>query len=243
MKKLGMNKASLLVALMSFGIWIACATGPLAGQTVKETRNPGPFNALSLSMSANVYLSQGNNLSVEIECDKNDLEYIETETKGNTLEIKTRNGHWHDLGNVKIYITMKDINGLNISGSGNIQSQTPIHSSDLKINVSGSGNVKIAALESMEISSIITGSGDISISGRNDQAKMDATITGSGSFKADELPVANASVTITGSGSARVNVLKELETNITGSGSVQYKGNPLVNANSTGSGRTTSLKN
>ena len=82
---------------------------------------------------------------------------------------------------------------------------------------------------------------NVTLAGTNDQAQLDATITGSGSMKADELSVGSAGITITGSGSARVNVLKELETNITGSGSVQYKGNPLINAHSTGSGKTTAL--
>ena len=112
---------------------------------------------------------------------------------------------------------------------------------ELKIELSGSGNVKISSLQAPKLSATITGSGDIYLSGDNDQAEMDATITGSGSIKADEMRVANATIHITGSGSARVNVLKELETDITGSGSVQYRGNPMINAHSTGSGRTTAL--
>jgi len=192
-------------------------------------------------MSADVYLSQGDQQSVEVEADKAAMEFIETEINGNTLVVRNREGHWRNLGRIKIYITMPDITEIELSGSGSVMSQTPIRAAALKIGLSGSGNVKITSLQSSSLFANITGSGDIYLSGENDQANMDATITGSGSIKAEELRVANATVHITGSGSARVNVMKELETNITGSGSVQYRGNPMINAHSTGSGRTSAL--
>lgn len=241
MKTRKMNKMSLLILFIGCSLWLSCATDIVTGQTVKETRNLSAFNALKLTMSADVYLSQGDHQSVEVEADKASLEYIETETNGNTLVVRNREGHWHNLGRIRIYITMPDISEIELSGSGSVESQTPIKAASLKIDLSGSGNIKITSLQTPELKANITGSGDIFLTGDNDQAGMDATITGSGSIKADELRVANATIHITGSGSARVNVLKELETNITGSGSVLYKGNPLINAHSTGSGRTSSL--
>jgi carbon monoxide dehydrogenase subunit G len=241
MKTRKMNTMSFLTMLIGCSLWLSCATDVLTGQTVKETRNLPAFNALKLTMSADVYLSQGDHQSVQVEADKGSLEYIETETNGNTLVVRNREGHWQNLGHIKIYITMPDISEIELSGSGSVESQTPIKAAELKIGLSGSGNVKISSLQAPKLSATITGSGDIYLSGDNDQAEMDATITGSGSIKADEMRVANATIHITGSGSARVNVLKELETDITGSGSVHYKGNPIINAHSTGSGRTTAL--
>jgi hypothetical protein len=241
MKTRKMNKKSFLILLIGCSVWLSCATDVMTGQTVKETRNLPAFNELKLTMSADVFLSQGDHQSVEVEADKASMEYIETETHGNALVVKNREGHWHNLGRIRIYITMPDITAIELSGSGTVESQTPIKSSELQIMLSGSGNVKISSLLAPVLKVNITGSGDIFLTGENDQAEMDATITGSGSIKADEMRVANATVHITGSGSARVNVLKELETDITGSGSVLYRGNPIINAHSTGSGRTSSL--
>ncbi len=241
MKTRKMNKKSFIILLIGCSVWLSCATDILTGQTVKETRNLPAFNALKLTMSADVYLSQGDHQSVQVEADKGAMANIETETHGNTLVVKNREGHWNNLGRIKIYITMPDITQIDLSGSGSVESQTPIKAAELQIMLSGSGNVKISSLQVPVLKANITGSGDIYLSGENNQAEMDATITGSGSIKADELQVANATVHITGSGSARVYVLKELETNITGSGSVLYRGNPMINAHSTGSGRTSSL--
>ena len=236
-----MNKSSLITLLVVGSVCFSCAIDTVTGQVLKEERKLPAFQAIDLSMSAEVYLSQGDPQSVQIETDKTSLEYIETEVKGNSLVVKTRDGHWRGLGKVKVFITIAEINRMGLSGSGNVVSQTPIRSGDMRIEISGSGNVKITTLEAPKISVTITGSGNVTLAGTNDQARLDATITGSGSIKADELSVGSAGITITGSGSARVHVLKELETNITGSGNVQYKGNPLINARSTGSGKTTAL--
>jgi hypothetical protein len=208
---------------------------------VKESRSVSSFNKISLAMSGDVYISQGDRQSVEVEAAKDVMDIIETEIHGETLVVKTRNGNWRNLGDVNVYITVPKINGLQVSGSGEMVCQTPVVTEEIDIEVSGSGDVTVSQLASAVISATITGSGNIKLAGSNDKAELDVEITGSGSIKADELSVANAEVTITGSGSARVHVVKELETNITGSGSVHYKGNPIINANSTGSGKTVSL--
>jgi hypothetical protein len=230
-----------IVIALGVTILFSCTTAITTGQTVKESRELPAFDVISLAMSGDIFIRQGDKQSVEIEASKDVLDIIETKIKGDALVVKTQDGHWRNLGQVRVYITVPTIHGLNVSGSGEMVCQTPIHSNDIKIEVSGSGNITISDLKAPVISTSITGSGNINLGGSNEQANLDAVITGSGSFKAEDLNVANAHVTITGSGSARVSALKQLETNITGSGSVHYKGNPIINASSTGSGKTVSL--
>jgi len=241
MKTERIHKMNLFTMAIGALAMLSCSTIPSTGQTVKETRNVSAFNEIGLAMSGDVYISQGDRQSVVVEADKDVQEIILTEIRGDMLVIKTENGHWRNLGDVKVYITVPDIRKLSLSGSGEMVCQTQVRAPEITVEISGSGNVTIDKLESSRISATITGSGNIRLAGNNEQASLEAVITGSGSFKAEELSVANADVDITGSGSARVNVLKELETNITGSGSVQYKGNPIVNARSTGSGKTVSF--
>jgi hypothetical protein len=242
MKTALFNKASLVALTFGCVVLFSCSTNILTGQTVKESRNVSTFHAVTLAFSGDVFITQGSPQKVEIEADKATLEIIETKVEGNTLVLKTKNGHWHDLGTIRAYITMPEVNGLSISGSGDMICESSINTSEIDLEVSGSGSVKINKLQSPEVSAVITGSGDITLAGTgNDQGMLKTTITGSGSFKSEELPVGNADITITGSGSVRVNVVNELETNITGSGSVLYKGHPRINASSTGSGKTRSM--
>jgi hypothetical protein len=242
MKNTLIQKASILALTLGSFALVTCTTGLLSGQTVKESRNVSAFTGINLSISANVILRQGNETSMEIEADKNVMSIIETEVNGRTLQIKNRDGHFRNLGEVRIYITTPAIEMLSVTGSGDIICETSLSTGDLSINVSGSGEVRLADLKAAAISLVITGSGDIFLTGKGtDNCKLHAVITGSGSIEAEGMEVATSDINITGSGSAKVNVSGDLETNITGSGSVYYKGNPMVNANAVGSGRTRSM--
>jgi hypothetical protein len=241
MKNVIINKAGLSALALGCLMVLSSFTGSINGQTTRETRTVPAFSGLALTMSANVFISQGSQQKVEVEASKDVMDIIKTEIDGNTLKLTTKEGRWRDIGKVSIYITMPVISELSISGSGNMSCQTTVKSEDIEIVISGSGSVSLPKLESSDISVTITGSGNVSLGGNNSQGKLETLITGSGDFNGEELQVANGDIRITGSGSARVNVLKELETNITGSGSVLYKGNPMVNANATGSGKTRSF--
>jgi hypothetical protein len=233
-----MKTLFLLVTAFAF----SCTAPVMCGEIIKETRNVGPFSSISLTLSADVYLTQGATQKVEIEGDKNSLEEIETLVTGEVLKIGTKNRFGGNIGNVTIYITVPEINGLSVAGSGDITAKSGLKTDEMDLAVSGSGSIHIKDLNVREISATITGSGNIDIASGQAQSELDVVITGSGSFSGEGFAADEADITITGSGSAAVWAVKELETNITGSGNVNYKGNPQVNANSTGSGRTNSVE-
>jgi hypothetical protein len=242
MKNSMIKKTGIISIVAGCFILISCITNVLTGQTVKETRDVAGFTGVTLAFSGNVFVTQGSPQKVVIEADKGTMEKIETELHGDNLVLKTRDGHWRDLGKINVYITVPEVDNLSVTGSGDLICESSIKTNELELFVSGSGSLRVSKLEAHEVSAEITGSGDIVVAGTsNNDGEMDATITGSGSIKAENFAVSEASVGITGSGSAAVNVTKELETNITGSGSVNYRGNPLINATATGSGKTRSM--
>jgi hypothetical protein len=226
--------------LFALALIVSCNAPLLSGETIKETRDVSSFSSISLTMAADVYLTQGPVQKVEIEGDKNAIAEIETKVEGGKLKIETKDFHGN-TGKITLYITVPEINGLSVSGSGDIKSQSPVKTDELDMNVSGSGSIKLTELNAREVSATITGSGNIDIASGQAQNEIEVVITGSGSYSGEGFGVNEADITITGSGSARVWAVKELQTNITGSGNVDYKGNPQVNANSTGSGKTNSM--
>lgn len=242
MKRKNPNCLLLTSTFVVFSILLSC-TSPvmLTGQTITENRDVPAFSGVSLAFSASVFISQEETQSVEIEADESVMDIILTEVRGQTLVLRTRNGFWGRTGQVKVRITVPDIRELQVSGSGDILTQTPVSTDEIAMTVSGSGSIEIDDLQSPRITSKITGSGDIRISGHPTAGEMETIITGSGSCNAEDLEVSKADIKITGSGSTRVNVSEELITRITGSGSVLYRGNPIINASSTGSGRTRSI--
>lgn len=228
--------------MICLAVFSCTSSVQLSGQTAKITRNVPAFKSVSLSISADVLISQGSQQKVEIEADKNVIDIIETDVRGDDLVIKTEDFFWHNIGKVMIYITVPELDGLQVSGSGDIVAQTPIVTEEIQLNISGSGSIQIEELESQDVNATITGSGDIRLAGNITASNLKTVITGSGDFRAENFAVRNAKVNITGSGTARIYVTNELETNITGSGDVHYLGNPLIDANSTGSGRTRSME-
>lgn len=204
----------------------------------KETRNLGDFNEISLALPANLYLTQGTKNEVIIEADEDLLAKIETEIHGTSLNIQFEKWYnYKGIGSINIYITIKDIQKLVVSGSGDIIAKSSIKSDKLSFIVSGSGSVMIDDLTISDVYAMITGSGDIRIKGKSKAKEIEVTVTGSGDFESTEIEFEVGDLTITGSGSIQTAVLKELDADITGSGRIYYKGNPLIDANITGSGK------
>ena len=82
---------------------------------------------------------------------------------------------------------------------------------------------------------MISGSGSLEADGSVD--RVEAVISGSGSFAGRELATDDASAAVSGSGSIRVSVATSLEARVSGSGSATYYGNPVrVDSRVSGSG-------
>lgn len=209
----------------------------------KETRDVKDFTGVSLSIAANIYLTQANSYKVELVADADLLEKIETVVDGNTLKIKRRNNLDWSWSNKKVlvYITMPQVEKLSISGSGDIVAQTPINSNRLDMGISGSGDIKIEDLSVKAIDVSISGSGDILLAGKNISESATYSVSGSGDIRAEGLQCKKVEVHVSGSGDVRVWAVDELNSKVSGSGDVYYKGRPLINSKSSGSGGFHSL--
>lgn len=215
----------------------ACVILPGAAQ--KRDVDVKNFNELSLGIPANVYLKQGSSDRVQIECDDDIFDEIEFELRGDELTIK-RDGNWNwgsgwRKSEVTIWVTMREIEELRVSGSGNLESDGKLDTEDLSLAVSGSGDMELD-VNSDEMDLRISGSGSISLSGTAEEAET--KISGSGKVKAEDLTVKVFDASISGSGSCYITVTDEVSARISGSGSVYYAGDPdRVISNSSGSGK------
>lgn len=235
--------SALLAFTLSLVILLSSCTSGLSGEIKKETRNVKEFAGISLSIAADVYLTQGNNHSLTIEADKEILEKIVTEVSGSNLLIKTERGvrfnSWRN-SSIKIHITMPDVKMLSVTGSGDIKAVTPISVKNLSTKITGSGDIFISDLTLKRLDVSVTGSGDIDFSGKVSADDISVKITGSGDVTVKGIEFTDAEVSISGSGDAYLVAKENLEARILGSGDITYSGNPLIDAKISGSG---SLKN
>ncbi len=204
-------------------------------QKQKETREVGSFTSLKLAIDGNVNLTQGPT-SVVIEAEGDILKLIQTEVKDNALVIKFSEKKVPKHDAITLYISMPEIAGLAVAGSGDITAEQEIRTKDLSLAVSGSGDISLPKLTVTDLSAAIAGSGDITVAGKGTAGKLDVAISGSADFDSGELAFADGHISISGSGDCKVNVTGTLDVGISGSGEVSYLGNPRVNSRISGSG-------
>jgi Putative auto-transporter adhesin, head GIN domain len=207
----------LFVALIGFGSSFAQS---------RETRSVGTFTKISFRVPGKLVLRQGSPQKVELEGDKETLSKIETEVKGDRLSIGNEerwNWGWSGNDKVMVYITVKDISALSVSGSGDLITEGKITTNQLDLAVSGSGSLQTEVSASGEMEADVSGSGRIEVKGSC--LSLNSNISGSGRINATLTITQNIDVDISGSGKFEASgSAKEIKTEISGSGKVYASG-------------------
>jgi phage-related protein len=165
-----------------------------------------------------VIIEQNGTEALTIEAEDNLLPKLISEVVDGTLRLGEKSKLTIHLTKPVTYrVSMKDISGLMISGSGTVTAAT-ITAPSLAVDLSGSGK--------------------ITVGGTVDQQEV--AISGSGEYQAKDLQTKIASVEISGSGNGAVTVSDRLDAQLSGSGQLTYFGNPpQVTQDVSGSGRVT----
>jgi len=215
-------------------------------QADEQSRKVDSFNEISLRIGANVHLKQGEKQNLEIVAKPSTLEEIITEVKDGKLIIRfpNKNYFWNTFqpGEITINITTPDINGLAVSGSGDIIAEDEIKTKMMDLAVSGSGNIKLSELSAEQVKSVISGSGNIILAGKTTAQDLSVNISGSGNFKGLDYSADDVTVKIAGSGNASFEAKNNLYIRLAGSGNVTYKGRPMIDQSVAGSGSVRSAK-
>lgn len=203
-----------------------------------ETRDLATFDEISFATSGTVYLKQGNTQKVELKGERDDLDEIRTEVRGGRLLIKNRSNSWFSWNNnnkIEIYITVKNLKGLSVSGSGRVYGESTFTTDYLDLGVSGSGKMELEA-NAREVDMSISGSGRITLEGEGRITEI--SISGSGKLDAEDFIADDHTIRISGSGSCYIHADESIDARISGSGSIHYKGDARkVNSRSSGSGK------
>lgn len=227
----------LLGALLTFTSCTAVVKG--SGNIVSESRQVSNFERIILNGSGEVIVTQGGSETLNIETDDNVMKHLEVEVENGALKLGFKPGvSVFSYTRLVFYVGVDDLNGLTISGSGDIEADS-LQTERLEATISGSGDIQITELNADSVVANISGSGEINLFG--EITAQDVNISGSGKYLAGEVCSSSVRVGVSGSGDATVCAVDTLDSNISGSGSVNYYGRPSVNSQSSGSGRLNSL--
>jgi hypothetical protein len=210
-----------------------------SGNIVEENRDVSFFHSVEIRGSCDLYFSQRATQELRVVTDDNILPLILTNVRHDgTLVIDAKSSYSTSAG-VRIYVSMEEVRGFTIAGSGNINGESSFSTQELHLVIAGSGNMHMN-VRAHKVNSTIAGSGTIHLAGKADY--HNATIAGSGKLEALDLSVSSYDIQVPGSGECRIHVEDVLNVVIAGSGNVYYRGNPsVINTTISGSGNVIHL--
>jgi hypothetical protein len=143
--------ALMIVSLSSFVIGCTASSA-----SATEIRNVDQnFYGIILNGNANVYLTQGEENAIRLEGNTANTGEVTTSVTNGALIINAGM-----LRNVNVYVTMTDINLIQVNGSGAIRATTTLNSDMLLMKVSGTGVIS-ADVRALSVGMIINGGGKI----------------------------------------------------------------------------------
>ena len=184
-----------------------------SGVAKTEQRDVEKFDQLSIMGGMDAVVTIGERQGVTIEGDDNIVAIIETKVEdGKLIVVPTEN--YRAKTPVKLTITVRQLKGVAINGSG-----------DVDVNgLNGASSFAVA----------INGSGDVTAKGTADAVSV--AVRGSGDVKLQDLQAKNGKVAVAGSGDVTVNASDKLDVSVAGSGDVKYMGSPKITKSIAGSG-------
>lgn len=196
------------------------------GDVTTEVHDVKAFSELELSGVLNVYIEQGNKESVTVETDENLHEYVIIENRGNTLIVDTQKRiSIKRKRKMNVYVTVRDIDRLKISGVGNVETSETLHLKNLDLIIKSVGNVTLE-LEADNLDARLSSVGNVSLSGKIGKANIENK--GVGRLAAYDLQNEVLKLKAAGVGKTEVYASKELAIKSTGVGNVYYKGDAVI---------------
>lgn len=230
-------KLTTLFALFSIGtlLFTGCHIDGIVakGDIVTDIRDVQDFHALDVSTYGEVEMRIDTGYYVEVQAQENIIDHLKTINENGTLHVSFDRNIWGADG-VKIILYAPSWDGVDVSGSCQVNVLDEIEGQQLTLSVSGSGDIDFSNVDFHVIDATISGSGSISMPGTTET--LLASVSGSGNLDALACTAKTANVSVSGSGNIRVHVTDELNATVSGSGNVEYTGDPVVHSNISGSG-------
>ena len=173
-----------------------------SGDIITEEREVGSFKRIESTGAADIYVTVGEKLSVKVTFDDNLIDLIETEVRGKTLKIGSRE-NYRSRHTCKIEITVPELE---------------------RVHLRGSGDVLVERLDTEYFEFKLSGSGSLVAEGNTDELELH--LSGSGDIDTRDLIAQEAYVSLSGSGEIKVHAEESFDGSLSGSGDIDIYGNP-----------------
>jgi hypothetical protein len=219
----------------------ACGQGHArdAGPDTSRNYQVGNFQQIEVAGPYDVEVRTGGNVGVSARGSEMLLDHTLVEVRGDKLVIRPQQnkgwfGGFHTSGKAHFTVTVPELRGAEIAGSGNINVDH-VHGPSFEGAIAGSGNLNIAAMDVQSLKFDIGGSGGAK-AGAGKAQTADYSIAGSGDVDAGAVTSQDLKISIAGSGGVRANATGTADVSMMGSGDVQIGGGAKCKVSKMGSG-------
>jgi hypothetical protein len=214
---------------------VGCAIDYGNGEPASEVREIDGFSSVRNTTLVDVFVTVGEEYYVEVRCDENLIDCIETVERSGDLVVETpRNVIIRPRTNCTVSVELPALYELSSSGSGDTEAAGVL--TDLEsVSASGSGEVYVDDIDTALLDLHCSGSGTIHARGAAEHTTLHSS--GSGGIDARDLVTRDADITCTGSGDIEVTATGTVDVHMSGSGDVVLYGDPEdVDVSDSGSG-------
>jgi hypothetical protein len=260
MKKIIPSMGAVILSVL-FGMMTSC----ISSQSFMTIKGTGPsktkdfqvsnFHGIDVSNGFDVVLVQGNSEGLTLTVQENLLEYITVKVDQGILKIYS-DKNINSTQPMKARITFRDLSKLNVSGGGDVTSETPVNVQKMDIGMSGGGDIAFN-LNADEMKCGISGGGDLKVDGNirnydldltgggdvtsviNTSATIDCRVSGGGDVKiTSKAKTSDAKIDISGGGDLTMELNAEkLKCSLSGGGDATISGQAgVVNISLNGGG-------
>jgi hypothetical protein len=194
------------------------------GKVQTQTRNLSEFKGINASGGYTIEITQGATESIRLEADENLLDHIKTEVKNGVLHIYNNRGMSTSNG-LKAYITIKELNKIDISGGVKVVGTSTFKTNTMDIDLSGGSKVWLG-LDVKNLKADMSGASQIELSGKAASAFFE--LSGASQADAKELEVKSVKVEASSASRVKVHAVETLTISASGASAVYYKGSPNI---------------
>ncbi len=212
-----------------------------------EMRSVSGFDRILLKDVGDVFITQGEVESLQVEAEEEMLPRIKTEVVEGRLVLSLK-GDWLDRislglgqlsqGAIRYNLQVKQLVNMDVPGAGRVYAAS-LKSPNLAVRLSGVGSIELGGVDTGALTVELSGAGKIELQGTAESQEVH--MSGAGSYQGLRLETKRGNVHVSGVGNALVNVKDELDVHMSGLGSVQYQGEPRLHTNISGLGRLTKV--
>ena len=193
-----------------------------------QVREIPAFHAIDIGHNFELILTQSGEEKLAVSADnKKNADMIQAEVKNGILRLSPGEGRWEKGNrNLKAYLSVKDIDAINLTGAAKIKIVNALNLQDLSLNLSGASNFNGELNIAKRLTVLLEGASDIYLKGAANE--MWVISNGASDIKGYDFTVAICHINVSGASGVKITAEKEIYINASGASNVYYKGNANI---------------